>query len=168
MRDAESRGGDATGEPPAETTGAPPAGATPPETGADDGGTAPSADTGAASGDGASLNEEGFALIREGDYADAVPILQDAAAALEGSGDELTYNYALYNLGVAYLGAGRPADAIPVLEQRMRFDDGQLDEVRAKLSQAYADAGEAPPDDKPGNGPKPGHAVPPPFEETDD
>ena len=128
----------------------------------------PSADTGAASGDGASLNEEGFALIREGNYADAVPILQDAVTALEGSGDELTYNYALYNLGVAYLGAGRPADAIPVLEQRMRFDDGQLDEVEAKLSQAYADAGEAPPDDKPGNGPKPGHAVPPPFEETDD
>ncbi len=101
-------------------------------------------------------------------------------AALEG-GDETLYNYALYNLGVAYLGAGRPEDAIPVLEQRMQFDDGQLGEVQATLDEAYAAAGEAPPDaaaeeapadEKPGKGPKdkPGKEkkVPPPFEEDED
>ena len=103
-------------------------------------------------------------------------MLEDAVAALEG-GDETLYNYALYNLGVAYLGAGRPEDAIPVLEQRMQFDDGQLGEVQATLDEAYAAAGETPPDaaaeevpadEKPGKGPKKEKSVPPPFEEDED
>ena len=63
-------------------------------------------------------------------------MLEGAVAALRGSGDEATYNYALYNLATAYLGAGRPEDAIPLLEERMRFDDGQLDEVQATLERA--------------------------------
>jgi eukaryotic-like serine/threonine-protein kinase len=120
--------------------------------------------------DGAALNDQGFALNEEGRYEEAVPVLEEAVAALEG-GDETLHNYALYNLGVAYLGAGRPEDAIPVLEQRMQFDDGQLDQVQATLDEAYAAAGETPPDDKPGNGPKDkpqkAEKVPPPFEGDD-
>jgi eukaryotic-like serine/threonine-protein kinase len=114
---------------------------------ADTGGSAPAPDDSgsAPAGDGQALNDEGFALNQEGRYEEAVPVLEDAVAALEG-GDETLYNYALYNLGVAYLGAGRPEDAIPLLEQRMQFDDGQLDEVQATLDDAYAAAGEAPPD----------------------
>ena len=71
-------------------------------------------------------------------------MLERAVAELRGSGDEATYNYALYNLASAYLGAGRAAEAIPLLEERMRFDDGQLDEVEATLDRARAAAGEEP------------------------
>ena len=155
---------------------------TPPEDTSDSsaaaGGTAPKPDDSgsAPAGDGQALNDEGFALNQEGRYEEAVPVLEDAVAALEG-GDETLYNYALYNLGVAYLGAGRPEDAIPVLEQRMQFDDGQLGEVQATLDEAYAAAGETPPDaaaeeapadEKPGNGPKKEKKVPPPFQEDED
>ena len=92
-------------------------------------------------GDGAALNDEGFALVGAGRYEEAVPVLEGAVAELRGSGDEATYNYALYNLASAYLGAGRPADAIPLLKERMAFDDGQLDDVAATLDRARADAG---------------------------
>ncbi len=91
--------------------------------------------------DGAALNDQGYSLVNAGSYEDAVPVLERAVNALRGSGDETTYNYALYNLGTAYLGAGRPEDAIPVLEERMRFDDGQLAEVQATLDEAHAAAG---------------------------
>jgi eukaryotic-like serine/threonine-protein kinase len=118
-------------------------------------------------GDPAALNDQGFALVNDGRFDEAIPPLEDAVDGLRGSGDEATYNYALYNLATAYVGAGRPADAIPLLEERMRFDDGQLGEVAATLQRAYDEAGvEAPGDAKPGNGPKTGH-VPPPFEDDD-
>ena len=116
--------------------------------------------TGAGAGagtDGAALNDRGYALVGQGQYEQAVPVLGRAVDALRDSGDETTYNYALYNLGTAYLGAGRPEDAIPVLEERMGFDDGQLEEVQAKLDEAYAAAGEKAPKPKEsgGQGPPP-------------
>ncbi|HXV52201.1 MAG TPA: serine/threonine-protein kinase [Solirubrobacterales bacterium] len=111
------------------------------------------------------LNDQGFELVSQGRYEEAVAPLERAVEGLRGSGDEATFNYAMFNLASAYLGAGRPADAIPLLEQRMQFDDGQLGEVEAALQRAYAEAGVAPEGDaKPGNGPKNGK-VPPPFEE---
>ena len=126
--------------------------------------------------DGASLNDQGYALVNDGNFDQAVPVLEDAVASLRGSGDEATYNYALYNLAAAYLGAGRAADAIPLLEERMRFDDGQLGEVQATLARAYEEVGVTPerggtpaPDEhgpKPGKGPKNG-SVPPPFQGED-
>ncbi|MDX6581844.1 MAG: eukaryotic-like serine/threonine-protein kinase [Solirubrobacterales bacterium] len=118
--------------------------------------------------DGAALNDQGFALVQQGDYAGAIPVLEKAVGLLRDSGDQTTYNYALYNLATAYLSAGRPEDAIPLLEQRMQFDDGQLDEVQRTLDEAYQAAGQKPPKPekppKPGKGPKDGH-VPPPFED---
>jgi tetratricopeptide (TPR) repeat protein len=137
-----------------------------------------------APGDGWALNDEGFQLIEAGRPDDAVPVLEDAVAALEGSGDEATYNYALYNLGNALLLSGRPEEAIPYLEQRLGFDDGQLATVRDALDRARAaaggsgsdpdsdagggggDSGAIEPEDeaKPGKGPKHGD-LPPPFED---
>ena len=67
-------------------------------------------------------------------------MLQQAVSALEGSGDELTYNYALFNLGQALNRAGRPDEAIPILEQRLEYPD-QTDEVQAELDSAYENAG---------------------------
>jgi tetratricopeptide (TPR) repeat protein len=109
-----------------------------------------------ASTDPAALNDQGFALVNEERFDEAIPVLEDAVDGLRGSGDEATYNYAIYNLATAYLGAGQPAEAIPLLEERMRFDDGQLAEVGAALDRAYEEAGVEPPGDtKPGNGPPP-------------
>lgn len=117
--------------------------------------------------DGAALNQQGHDLWQSGDATAAVPILKQAVDALEGSGDETTYNYALFNLGAALVDAGRPAEAIPYLQQRMQFDDGQLETVQAKLDEAYAATGEKPPKpEKPGKGPK--DKTPKPFEEGGD
>ena len=102
----------------------------------------PVADTGS---DPAALNDQGFALLGDQQYEEAVPVLEQAVDGLRDSGDDVTYNYALYNLASAYLGAGRPADAIPLLEERLGYDDGQLGEVQAALDQAYAEAGVEPP-----------------------
>ena len=91
--------------------------------------------------DGAALNQEGFELIGAGNPDEAIPVLEDAVAALEGSGDELTYNYALFNLAHALRVAGRPDEAIPLLEQRLEYPD-QQEEVAAELEAAKAEAGE--------------------------
>jgi serine/threonine-protein kinase len=115
--------------------------------------------------DGSALNDQGFGLVSDGRYDEAVPVLQKAVDLLRGSGDEQTYNYALYNLGTALVGAGRYDEAIPVLQERLKYDDGQLDTVQAKLDEALAGAGQTPtggtPEPKPPKEPKPGNPAPP-------
>ena len=61
-----------------------------------------------------------------------MPILQQAVDALESSGDEQTYNYALFNLAHALRLSGRPDEAIPLLEQRLQYPD-QRETVAAEL-----------------------------------
>ena len=56
----------------------------------------------------------------------------------EGTGD-LTYAYALYNLGQALRLAGRPEEAIPILEQRLEIPN-QVPTVRRELAAARAEA----------------------------
>lgn len=85
------------------------------------------------------LNDQGFELIAQGRYDEAIPILEQAVAGLEGSGD-LTYAYALYNLGHALRLAGRPAEAIPILEQRLEIPN-QTGTVAAELELAREEAG---------------------------
>jgi serine/threonine-protein kinase len=114
----------------------------------------------AVSNDGVALNDQGFALIQSGDYAAAIPILQRAVDQLAGSSDQLTYGYALYNLGHALRLAGRPEEAIPILEQRLQIPD-QQETVETELEAARADAGatagakppKEPKEPKPGKGP---------------
>ncbi len=131
----------------------------------------PAEDTGGAAApatdDGFALNDQGFALLGEGNYEEAVPILEQAVDALSTSADEQTYNYALYNLATAYMGVDRAADAIPLLQERMRYDDGQLAEVQKTLDEAYKATGEKPPKEekapkpeKPGKGPPTGQVPP--------
>jgi eukaryotic-like serine/threonine-protein kinase len=87
----------------------------------------------------ASLNQEGFALMNAGRYDQAIPLLKDAiAAAPKGSGD-LTYAYALYNLGRSLRLAGKPAEAIPYLQRRLGIAN-QRDVVRRELAAARAQA----------------------------
>jgi eukaryotic-like serine/threonine-protein kinase len=99
---------------------------------------APAVDGGAS---GAELNDQGFALINQGRYAEAIPILQRAVEKLAPIGD-LTYAYALYNLGHALRLAGRPEEAIPILEQRLEIPN-QTGVVQQELEAARAAAGES-------------------------
>jgi serine/threonine protein kinase len=91
-------------------------------------------------GDPAALNDQGLALIREGRYDEAIPILEQAVAGLEGSGG-LTYAYALFNLGNALRLAGRPEEAIPILERRLEIPN-QQETVQRELDLARQEAGE--------------------------
>jgi tRNA A-37 threonylcarbamoyl transferase component Bud32 len=119
---------------------------------------------------GAQLNAQGYSLIQQGRYADAIPLLQRAVNSFpDGSGD-INYAYALFNLGHALRLAGQPQAAIPILEQRLQIPD-QNGIVANELALARRDAGVAPaptggtepPKDngssggvKPPKGPKPG------------
>jgi tetratricopeptide (TPR) repeat protein len=96
---------------------------------------------------GSALNDRGFELINQERYEDAIPILERAVEALEGT-EGLTYAYALYNLGHALRLGGRPEDAIPVLEGRLEIPN-QTGAVRAELERARQDAGD---DDRDGRG----------------
>jgi eukaryotic-like serine/threonine-protein kinase len=89
---------------------------------------------------GADLNAQGFELMNQGRYEEAIPVLQQAVEALEGSGD-INFAYALYNLGRSLRLAGRPAEAIPVLEQRLQIPN-QTDVVRRELESARREAGQ--------------------------
>jgi tetratricopeptide (TPR) repeat protein/predicted Ser/Thr protein kinase len=100
-----------------------------------------------AGADGATLNDQGYALIQAGSYEEAIPVLQRAVDALAGSGDELTYNYALFNLAHALRLAGRPEEAIPLLEERLDYPD-QQDVVAAELAAAREEAGLEPSQDE--------------------
>ena len=65
---------------------------------------------------GSALNDAGYSKLKAGDYAGALPLLQQAVAKLSGVGYPYEA-YANYNLGYALLQLGRCAEAIPYLEQ---------------------------------------------------
>jgi serine/threonine-protein kinase len=92
------------------------------------------------SGDGAALNAEGFDLINQGRYAEAVPILRRAVDSYPEGSTDLDYAYALYNLGNALRLSGHPDEAIPILERRLEIPN-QESTVAAELARARAEAG---------------------------
>jgi tetratricopeptide (TPR) repeat protein len=94
----------------------------------------------APSGSGAALNDQGYALIQQGRYEEAVPVLQQAVDSFPEGTTDLNYAYALYNLGHALRLAGRPDEAIPVLEQRLQIPN-QTSVVQRELELAQAEAG---------------------------
>ena len=66
--------------------------------------------------DGVALTDQSTGLLNEGRYEEALPVAQQALAALQGSG-ELYEAYANYNVGKALLGLGRCAEAIPYFDR---------------------------------------------------
>jgi tetratricopeptide (TPR) repeat protein len=86
------------------------------------------------------LNDEGFRLMRAGRHEKAIPLLERAVAAFPRDSTELTYAYALYNLGRSLRLAGRPAEAVPFLERRLRIPN-QRDTVARELAAARRAAG---------------------------
>ena len=90
---------------------------------------------------GAALNDQGYSLIQQGSYDEAIPVLQRAVAAFPEGTSDINYAYALYTLGHALRMAGRPDEAIPILEQRLEIPN-QTGTVQAELDAARADAGQ--------------------------
>jgi eukaryotic-like serine/threonine-protein kinase len=96
-----------------------------------------SAGSGAA--EGVRLNDQGFQLMSEGRYEEAIPILQRAVDSFPPGTTDLNYAYALFNLGQSLRLAERPDEAIPILEQRLRIPN-QTGTVRRELELARRDA----------------------------
>jgi serine/threonine-protein kinase len=83
----------------------------------------------------AQLNDAGFALIQQGRYAEAVPLLQRSVQGFQAEGRtaELPYAYALYNLGYALARTGHEDQAVPILQERLRISKNQRGVVRREL-----------------------------------
>jgi eukaryotic-like serine/threonine-protein kinase len=96
--------------------------------------------SGAGSESGSALNEQGYALIQAGEYDAAVPVLEEAVASYPEGTEDITYAYALFNLGNALRLSGRPEEAIPILERRLEYPD-QTATVEQELEAARAEAG---------------------------
>jgi serine/threonine-protein kinase len=96
--------------------------------------------SGPSTDDPAELNDRGYALMQAGDYESAIPPLERAVAAYPEGSQELTYAYALYNLGRSLRLAGRPDEAIPILERRLEIPN-QTATVQRELDAARAEAG---------------------------
>jgi eukaryotic-like serine/threonine-protein kinase len=89
------------------------------------------------------LNDQGFALINQGQPAQAVAPLQRSVTAFrtqDRQGD-IGYAYALYNLGNALRLSGHPADAIPYLEERLQISNYKRGVVKKELETAKKQAG---------------------------
>jgi tetratricopeptide (TPR) repeat protein len=89
-----------------------------------------------AGGGGHALNDSGYQRMQNGDYAGAVPLLQDAVRKLSGTGPGDPYEaFANYNLGYSLLKLGRCAEAIPFLQKADQLEPWRH-EPRDALKQA--------------------------------
>jgi eukaryotic-like serine/threonine-protein kinase len=88
---------------------------------------------------GGALNDQGFELMNQGRYDEAIPILQRAVDSFPPGTSDLTYAYALFNLGKSLRLAGRPDEAIPILEERLKVPN-QTETVRQELELAKQQA----------------------------
>jgi serine/threonine protein kinase len=77
--------------------------------------------------DGASLNDAGFSLMQEGAFDEALPLLEQAVKALEGSAT-LAEAYASYNLGFTRFALGR-CDGVADLLERSEAIQGTRREI---------------------------------------
>jgi tetratricopeptide (TPR) repeat protein len=94
---------------------------------------APASRSAPPSGD--ALNAQGYALMQRGDYQAALPVLQQAVAALAGQSSDLNDGYANYNLGVTLIHLGRCQEAMRPLEAAKQLEPDRH-EVDDALRQA--------------------------------
>ncbi len=90
--------------------------------------------TAAAGGDPYALNNQAWELMKQGDYASALPLLENAVQQLQGRTD-LGTAYANYNLGVTLISLGRCSEATPYLEVSRAIQPSRH-EVKDALKQA--------------------------------
>jgi eukaryotic-like serine/threonine-protein kinase len=73
--------------------------------------------------DGHALNDQGYSLMRQGAYASALPLLQQAVEKLAGTGPADPYEgYANYNLGYTLYQLGRCSEAVAFLKQAEKLE----------------------------------------------
>jgi predicted Ser/Thr protein kinase len=89
---------------------------------------------------GAELNDQGFALMQQGDYAGAQPLLEQAVQKLSGSG-ELAEAYALYNLAATRTALGN-CDGVLDLIERSRAIQGNRKEFKQVRKECRGDRGD--------------------------
>jgi eukaryotic-like serine/threonine-protein kinase len=78
-------------------------------------------------GSGASLNNQGYARMQQGDYEGALPVLEQAVAKLRGTGS-ITEAYASYNLAYTRFQLGR-CDGVVALLDRSEAVQGRRKEI---------------------------------------
>jgi serine/threonine-protein kinase len=99
--------------------------------------------------DGSALNDQGFQLLQQGDPQGALPLLESAVAALQGTGST-TEAFASYNLAWARFAFGR-CDGVAELLDRSEEIQGKRKEIDRLRKQVEKDCG--------GEGPKRGPAA---------
>jgi tRNA A-37 threonylcarbamoyl transferase component Bud32 len=76
-----------------------------------------------AGNDGHTLNDNGYALMQQGGYSAALPLLQQAVQRLAGTGPADPYEgYANYNLGYTLYRLGRCSEAVPYLKRAEKLE----------------------------------------------
>jgi eukaryotic-like serine/threonine-protein kinase len=100
------------------------------------------------------LNDQGFALINQGNPAGAVPLLESSVQGFrqQGRTREIDYAFALFNLATALRATGHPDLAIPLLQERLQRSDYKRGVVERELALAQQQAGQAPAGNGKGNG----------------
>ncbi|MBA3331927.1 MAG: hypothetical protein H0T39_13840 [Actinobacteria bacterium] len=79
------------------------------------------------------LTDQSTGLIRQGRYAEALPLAQRALAGLAGSGQEYEA-YANYNVGKSLLGISRCADALPYFDRSERLQGSRSEITRDRAA----------------------------------
>ncbi len=85
-------------------------------------------------GDPTDLNNQGFELMKAGDYEEALPLLEQAVTGLSGSGS-LAEAYASYNLALTRLALGRCDGVVELLDR-----SEQIQGKRKEISRLRHDA----------------------------
>ena len=83
---------------------------------------------------GAELNDQGFALLQEGDVTGALPLLESAVADLSGDGS-LAEAYASYNLATARFAAGSCDGVLELLDrsEQVQGERREIDRLRKEV-----------------------------------
>jgi serine/threonine protein kinase len=89
------------------------------------------------------LNDSGFALMQEGEYGRARPLLERAVAALAGSGT-ITEAYASYNLAFTRFALGACDGVLPLLDrsEAVQGERREIDALRRDWEERCADGEE--------------------------
>jgi len=90
--------------------------------------------TTASSADPVAENNQAYSMMQSGDYNGALPLLQDAAAKLQGQGN-LAEAYTDYNLGFTLMQLGNCSDALTWLERSKALQPSRK-EVKDAIKQA--------------------------------
>jgi serine/threonine protein kinase len=106
--------------------------------------------------EGAELNEQGFALMQEGDYSAALPLLNRSVDALAGTGT-LDEAYASYNLAFSRFAIGNCSGVLQLLarSELIQGHRDEIDDLRAQAEDACLEGSEE--GEGRGNGKKKGH-----------